>query len=66
MESVVKKLPKYKVYNGMFVPYHFEINNWISGLQYNAQPGDIFISTYPKCKYVGLCRMLDSTQAKFF
>ncbi|CAF2755760.1 unnamed protein product, partial [Rotaria sp. Silwood2] len=34
--------------DGLRVPSNLDADNFLSGLQYKAQPGDIFIATYPK------------------
>ncbi|MEC4819738.1 MAG: sulfotransferase domain-containing protein [Scytonema sp. PMC 1069.18] len=41
--------PKYTVYNGFSIPLGFPVEGFASGLNYEAQPEDIFIATYPKC-----------------
>lgn len=41
--------PKYTIHNGFPMPMGFPPEGFASGLSYEAQPGDIFIATYPKC-----------------
>ncbi|MGK7873342.1 MAG: sulfotransferase domain-containing protein [Xenococcaceae cyanobacterium] len=42
--------PSYIVHdNGFRMPKGFPAEGFTSGLSYKAQPGDIFIATYPKC-----------------
>ena len=42
------QLPKYTNHNGFLMPYGFPIDGFESGLQYKAQPNDLFIASYPK------------------
>ncbi|MFL2547122.1 MAG: sulfotransferase domain-containing protein [Candidatus Rariloculaceae bacterium] len=41
--------PSYRIQDGFRVPLGFPAENFSSALAYEAQPGDIFLSTYPKC-----------------
>jgi len=41
--------PSYKIYKGFRIPMGFSVENFASALNYQAQPGDTFIVTYPKC-----------------
>lgn len=41
--------PSYKIYQGVRIPKGFSVDNLASALNYQAQPGDTFIVTYPKC-----------------
>jgi hypothetical protein len=45
----MNKQPTYTVHDGFPMPKGFPIDGFISGLQYQAQPSDLFICTYPKC-----------------
>jgi len=40
--------PSYRMNNGFRMPLGFPVENFASALAYNAQPGDIFVATYPK------------------
>lgn len=48
MESDHKK-PSYQNHNGFLMPMGFPPEGFISGINYQAQPDDIFVVTYPKC-----------------
>ncbi|NES87067.1 MAG: sulfotransferase domain-containing protein [Moorea sp. SIO2B7] len=41
--------PRYIIHDGFRMPMGFPVEGFASGLSYKAQPGDIFIATYPKC-----------------
>jgi hypothetical protein len=41
--------PRYRIHNGFRMPLGFPAAGFESGLRYRAQPGDIFLCTYPKC-----------------
>lgn len=41
--------PKYRNRDGFLMPMGFPVENFDSALKYEAQPSDIFISTFPKC-----------------
>ncbi|MDJ0716441.1 MAG: sulfotransferase domain-containing protein [Prochloraceae cyanobacterium] len=44
-----RRTPSYTNHNGFLMPAGFPAENFISGLSYQAQSGDTFITTYPKC-----------------
>lgn len=52
-ESIVMnpqlRKPKYTNHNGFLMPIGCPPEGFTSGISYEAQPGDIFITTYPKC-----------------
>ncbi len=48
VEREVKK-PRYYLHNGFRMPMGFPPEGFTSGINYQAQPSDIFIATYPKC-----------------
>lgn len=41
--------PRYTVHEGFRMPMGFPVEGFESGQRYRAQPGDIFVATYPKC-----------------
>jgi sulfotransferase len=41
--------PTYIFHDGFRMPMGFPLEGFTSGQRYRAQPGDIFVSTYPKC-----------------
>jgi len=41
--------PRYTAHDGFLMPMGFPIEGFDSGQRYVAEPGDIFVSTYPKC-----------------
>jgi hypothetical protein len=41
--------PKYTIHDGFRMPMGFPVEGFDSGQRYRAQPGDIFVATYPKC-----------------
>ena len=43
------QLPSYTDHDGFRMPKGFPIEGFISGLQYQAQPDDLIVATYPKC-----------------
>lgn len=43
------KKPSYYNHDGFLMPKGFSVKGFISALNYQAQPSDIFIVTYPKC-----------------
>jgi hypothetical protein len=48
MPSAPRK-PRYTVHGGFRMPMGFPVEGFESGQRYEAQPGDVFVSTYPKC-----------------
>lgn len=42
-------IPRYRIHDGFRMPLGFPPAGFASGLRYRAQPGDIFVCTYPKC-----------------
>ncbi|MEL4894930.1 sulfotransferase domain-containing protein [Crocosphaera sp. Alani8] len=47
--SKVRKRPSYNNHNGFRMPMGFHTEGFTSALEYQAQPSDIFLVTYPKC-----------------
>jgi hypothetical protein len=41
--------PRYTVHDGYRMPMGFPVEGFDSGQRYRAQPGDVFVATYPKC-----------------
>ena len=41
--------PRYTMHGGYRMPLGFPAENFSSALEYRAEPGDIILSTYPKC-----------------
>ena len=41
--------PRYYLHNDYRMPMGFPVENFSSALSYRAEPGDIILSTYPKC-----------------
>ena len=41
--------PTYTIHDGFRMPMGFPVKGFTSGLEYRAQPGDIIVTTYPKC-----------------
>jgi hypothetical protein len=41
--------PRYIVHDGFRMPMGFPVEGFDSGQRYAAQPGDVFVATYPKC-----------------
>ncbi len=41
--------PSYIVHDGFLLPKSFPCENFASALEYLAEPGDVFVSAYPKC-----------------
>ncbi|HZF28836.1 MAG TPA: sulfotransferase domain-containing protein [Gammaproteobacteria bacterium] len=41
--------PKYTIHDGFRMPMGFPVEGFDSGQRYRAQPGDVFVATYPKC-----------------
>jgi hypothetical protein len=41
--------PSYRINGAFRMPLGFPAENFASALAYEAQPGDIFVATYPKC-----------------
>jgi hypothetical protein len=41
--------PSYRIHGGFRMPLGFPAAGFESGQRYRAQPGDIFVCTYPKC-----------------
>jgi hypothetical protein len=41
--------PRYRSHDGFLMPLGFPVEGFVSGLQYEAGPGDVFVATYPKC-----------------
>lgn len=44
-----RRKPSYTIHDGFRMPMGFPVEGFASALQYQAQPGDVFITTYPKC-----------------
>jgi hypothetical protein len=44
-----RRKPTYTVHGGFLMPMGFPLEGFDSGQRYRAQPGDVFVSTYPKC-----------------
>lgn len=44
-----RRKPSYTMHDGFRMPRGFPVEGFASALQYQAQPGDVFIATYPKC-----------------
>ena len=45
----MSRTPRYAVHDGFLMPLGFPVEGFDSGQRYAAQPGDIFVATYPKC-----------------
>ena len=44
-----KKTPKYTEHNsGFLMPYGFPVENFESGVSYEAEPNDLYLATFPK------------------
>jgi hypothetical protein len=41
--------PSYRIHDGFRMPLGFPVEGFASGQRYRAAPGDVFVSTYPKC-----------------
>lgn len=41
--------PRYTLHDGFRMPMGFPVESFESGQRYRAQPGDLFVATYPKC-----------------
>jgi hypothetical protein len=41
--------PRYTLHDGFRMPMGFPVAGFESGQRYRAQPGDVFVATYPKC-----------------
>jgi hypothetical protein len=48
MHTRVRK-PSYTNHDGFFMPMGFPVEGFTSAHEYLPQPGDVFVSTYPKC-----------------
>jgi hypothetical protein len=46
---VSERAPSYTVHDGFRMPMGFPVEGFDSGQRYRARPGDIFVSSYPKC-----------------
>jgi hypothetical protein len=44
-----RREPKYTIHGGFRMPMGFPAEGFRSGQRYRAQPGDLFVATYPKC-----------------
>lgn len=44
-----RRTPSYSVYDGFRLPLDFPRDGFVTGLSYEAQPSDVFVSAYPKC-----------------
>ena len=44
-----RRKPRYTLHSGFRMPMGFPVEGFQSALHYRAEPGDVFISTYPKC-----------------
>jgi hypothetical protein len=49
MTKSTSRRPRYTVHDGFRMPMGFPVDAFESGQQYRAQPGDVFVATYPKC-----------------
>lgn len=47
-DAPAEVLPAYTNHEGYLMPAGFPVEGFISGLQYSAQPNDLFVATYPK------------------
>jgi len=43
------KTPRHASHDGFLLPLGFPVEGFVSGLSYEAQASDVFVSTYPKC-----------------
>lgn len=43
------KGPRYTIHDGFRMPMGFPVEGFASGQRYRAEPGDLFVATYPKC-----------------
>lgn len=43
------KRPSYTIHDGFRIPMGFPVDAFASGCAYRAHPGDIIVTTYPKC-----------------
>ena len=41
--------PRYTFHDGFRMPMGFPVENFASAQRYAAEPGDLFVATYPKC-----------------
>jgi hypothetical protein len=44
-----RRKPTYTSHAGFLMPMGFPVEGFYSGQRYRAEPGDVFVSTYPKC-----------------
>lgn len=49
MTATSGRPPRYTVHDGYRMPMGFPVEGFESGQRYRAQPGDVFVATYPKC-----------------
>lgn len=45
----MRRAPRYRSHAGFLMPMGFPAEAFQSALSYRAQPGDLFVATYPKC-----------------
>jgi hypothetical protein len=46
---MTERLPRYAVHDGFRMPMGFPVAGFDSGQRYRPGPGDVFVTTYPKC-----------------
>ncbi len=46
---MTERLPRYAVHDGFRMPMGFPVAGFDSGQRYQPLPGDVFVTTYPKC-----------------
>jgi hypothetical protein len=46
---MTRRAPRYQVVEGFRLPLDFPRDGYLTGRRYVPEPGDIFVSTYPKC-----------------
>jgi hypothetical protein len=49
MSDDAPRKPSYRIHDGFRMPLGFPVEGFGSGQRYGPEPGDIFVSTYPKC-----------------
>ena len=49
MSGGARRIPRYTLHDGFRMPMGFPFAGFASGQQYVPGPGDLFVSTYPKC-----------------
>ncbi len=47
--SASPRRPRYVLHDGFRMPMGFPVESFESGQRYRAEPGDVFVATYPKC-----------------